>query len=348
MKIAVHGSYFGRNFGDTLLVKIICDWLKSDGHTDLVLPKVSSDLEAFEIGVRKINQDEWDKLDFVIFSGGGYFGEPSGNKISLIYWYIRNYFRHIYWLKKCPNAKIIILGVGFGPISNKVFLKKINSIFKSSEFIYFRDEVSIEYLKKYGIYQQKFKLGVDLAYSLGLEKKDDLKSFDFKIGIHIPIKNLNDKKFFLNALSFIKNSDFRVELICDTPQSSELINNSNSLYYELIKFENVSLVSYISPDELIRQILSYRVIITSKLHVGIVATNLGVPVYSIPKHSKTLRYYTQIGYESNCNPIYDFDYKKHENLISNLINLKPAYIPKDYYKLVEVMKSNLLSVINGL
>lgn len=44
MKIAVHGSYFGRNFGDTLLVKIICDCIRENGYHEIILPFVKSDL----------------------------------------------------------------------------------------------------------------------------------------------------------------------------------------------------------------------------------------------------------------------------------------------------------------
>ena len=50
MKIGVHGSYFGRNFGDTLILRIVVNWVREYNPQAIIfLPFVTSDEEAIEI-----------------------------------------------------------------------------------------------------------------------------------------------------------------------------------------------------------------------------------------------------------------------------------------------------------
>ena len=47
----------------------------------------------------------------------------------------------------------------------------------------------------------------------------------------------------------------------------------------------------------------FDLVITTKLHVGIVSWVLGTPVCSIAAHSKTIRFYRQIRRDQFCVPI---------------------------------------------
>lgn len=74
-----------------------------------------------------------------------------------------------------------------------------------------------------------------------------------------------------------------------TKELASLFEDDLALYYE-----------YKSPWELLSVINSAQVVVTDKLHVGIVSVNLGKNVVSLPLHSKTPRFYKQIGRLDSC------------------------------------------------
>jgi len=345
MKIAVHGSYFGRNFGDTLLIKIVCDWIKELGNHEIILPLVSSKKEANEIGARKADYYDWSDIDVVVFAGGGYFGEPNSSYLRRQLWYYRNWKRHLQWYSKINPQKTIILGVGFGPIKNLFFRKMVFSLFNKSDMIYLRDQESIDYAKKYGYKKQNLFLGVDLAFFLGINCQKHLnnKPEKTKIGLHLPFSNNELSKDYSIILDFLY--DYKdLEVICDSPRKN--LKFTSDIYFNIEKGERkIKIVPYKGCADLINQINNYKAIITSKLHVGIVATNMGIPVYSVPKHSKTIRYYKQINYESNCNPLYRFDIDKHRHIIANFRNLHKAIIPSHCYETLIKMKNEFLKLL---
>ena len=76
-KIGLHGSYYCRNFGDTLILSIVNNWIKEYSQKTIVdLPFVTSEKEALEILNSKLQKTNFHELDGLIFGPGGYFGEP--------------------------------------------------------------------------------------------------------------------------------------------------------------------------------------------------------------------------------------------------------------------------------
>lgn len=347
MKIAVHGSYFMRNFGDTLLIKTACDWIKEMGYDDIILPTVSSDKEAEEIGAKRVSQDEWGEIDLLLYAGGGYFGEPNSDFIGRNRWAYLNYKRHVKLYQALNPKNTIVFGLGFGPISNPYLRKKVINIFKSSRLVYLRDEESMEYAKKYKYTRGNLNRGVDLALSVGLEKKIYQPSKNNVIGLHIPIvdKKLVNKYYLLfqNVINIGS-----VEIFCDAPKQTDLINHEDSFNYRLLKRHNIKINPYQGPEELINNLRRCRLIVTSKLHVGILAASMGIPVYSVPIHTKVERFYKQINYMEQCNPIYQFDIQKHENIISNITKLRAANISPEISNILFSMKENLKSSLNEI
>jgi hypothetical protein len=63
-------------------------------------------------------------------------------------------------------------------------------------------------------------------------------------------------------------------------------------------------VPYRDPDQVLGVIKALDLVITTKLHVGIVACALGTSVLAFPAHQKTRRFYEQIGAADRCLPLH--------------------------------------------
>src|SRR5690606_8591286 len=106
----------------------------------------------------------------LVYGGGGYYGEPS--KSSYI-WYARFITNHM-WpgiLSRLLRRPYIVMGVGFGPLSNWLVRKVGMFVINGAKAVSVRDEESRAYLKRYG-YKKKIHVVPDSALSLGINNSD--------------------------------------------------------------------------------------------------------------------------------------------------------------------------------
>lgn len=323
MIAGLHGSYFARNFGDTLLLNIIYNWIKeADPKAEVILPYVSSHKEAIEI-LNNLETNSYKKYkvpncDKFIFGGGGYFGEPKTNWARLQYWTLRNYFRHISWNNLLLKNKIpfSIIGVGVGPISNSLLRKKIIKLFENADFICVRDTESYNYLKKYGCTNPNLFETTDLALTVRREKTQvNEKKI---LGVHFPIRPEFPQDKIPAIISFLERTskDFKIKLINDQKGQMALEKDSNITRF--LKNSNIEYteIEYNDPSSLIDELNKLDAILTSKLHVGILGYALKKPVLSIPNHTKNFRFYKQIGRSKFCIPANEIN----ENGLSEAFN----------------------------
>ena len=124
--IALHGSYFGDNFGDRLFVELFIDWvneIENITSENIVLPFANSRIrESVDCSQTK-GLKAIIKSSCIIFIGGGYFGEFKPN--SLI-WNMRLLIRHltIAIYAAIVRKPYIFIGIGAGPLSN-IFPRKL-------------------------------------------------------------------------------------------------------------------------------------------------------------------------------------------------------------------------------
>ncbi len=317
MIAGLHGSYFARNFGDTLLLNIIYNWIKeADPNAEVILPYVSSHKEAVEI-LNNIETKSYKKYkvsqcDRFIFGGGGYFGEPKTNWARLQYWTLRNYFRHISWNNQLIKNKIpfAIIGVGVGPISNSFLRKKVIKLFDKAEFICVRDTESFNYLKQYGCTNPNVYETTDLALSVRRKKKlDNEKKV---LGVHFPIRPGFPQDKIPSIISFLKqiSKNYSVKLINDQKGQMSLEKDTNITRFIKNSQIEYTEIEYHDPNKLIDELNELDVILTSKLHVGILGYALKKPVLSIPNHTKNFRFYKQIGRSNFCIPANEVNEQK--------------------------------------
>lgn len=331
-KIYVHGSYFGNNYGDVLLVDLFSKHIKELGYTP-IFPFASDFYKAStstEVGVLNNNDD----VIAGVFCGGGYFGEPSKNKLL---WSLRNNYRHkrAYDLFKKNKIKYGIFGAGFGPITFNPFKSTASDIVRNASKVIFRDNESCLFAKEYAgdidlssaadvvisLDSKMIPVESSLLAEAFLTKQSKTKKF---IAIHITdkYKNKNNFKFIKEALSKLSKelmNDFHFIFISDGKSSTQRKLRQEVDIDDMIgSFPKgcFTKYNYTSHWDLTAVLQKMDVVITSKLHVGIVSTALGVNVISIPYHSKTIRFYDQMNSSDRClmdfsssDDVYDHLYK---------------------------------------
>jgi polysaccharide pyruvyl transferase WcaK-like protein len=306
IEIAIHGSYYARNFGDTLIISIIVDWVKEIYPDSTInLPYCSSDSEAKEImgSNNYIIDPTLKNSKILIFGPGGYFGQPNFSFLRTNHWFYRNYKRHLCWNKKLYNKDIpyFIIGTGVGPLTNIFFRNKVKNLFSKAKLVAVRDINSFNYLKQWNVDMSNIKLTCDVALSVENSKINN-KSTGL-LGLHFPgttLKNYNKSDLFLKFLTIL-NNDFNIIIIEDGP--GQYHTKDEKSIYNKIRNNNeleVDVLEYKNPNVLIENLAKLDYIITSKLHVGILGYALKKQVLSIPLHQKTIRFYKQIDRENFC------------------------------------------------
>lgn len=343
--VYIHGSYYGNNYGDVLLVDLFAKKIKEFGF-EPVFPFANEfykEQTGVEIGLKH-------SVFCGIFCGGGYLGEPSTKKLR---WSFRNYYRHskAYKLMIGNQLRYGVFGVGFGPLTFNPFKAVAIDILKNADKVMVRDKKSADYFLQYSN-RRDTEIAADVVISL---EKSDIPSaakesveekwgriFSNKsiIGIHVTNK-FKDESTFQYIKSAIKelankNPDTHFVFIADgksrlnrklqqTIDAEDIASNLNENQYSFYAYENHWEMTYL--------LSKLSLVITSKLHVGIVSTAMKVSVVSLPYHSKTIRYYKQVNAEERCleNPKSSEEVYNH---IDKFIGSEAIKVPD------EVMKSS--------
>jgi polysaccharide pyruvyl transferase WcaK-like protein len=299
--VAVHGSYFVNNFGDTLLVKMLCDKISGlVGRDNVFLAVAAHEEEQNSIGYPVLPISKRAKVSHLVYSGGGYFGEPNENILGKIKWSIRNYKRHLKWVSDFSAARIGIFGVGLGPISIGIYRNAVKQLFARSNVILVRDVESLEFVKKYKFSISNVYQCVDLALSL---RRSALSGRE---GLAIHVGDLNEREIRIILLSIQQMKSLselnNIDVLFDNPgMYKEKILAKYRKAAESADFKGrLNFLPYSGCEAMIDRLNSYGLVLTSKLHVGIVTIALGGRCISIPAHQKTSRLYKQLRIDKFC------------------------------------------------
>jgi polysaccharide pyruvyl transferase WcaK-like protein len=330
--LAIHGGYFDNNFGDLLLIKIFENWAKSVSDLPVVYPHVPEKEQGrygklFPNSYYGIKQNKaWKAL---IYAGGGHFGEPDRSSQKGYKGYrvanIRFFMRHVLPAELCIRNRIpyAIAGVGAGPLSNLFVRQEVRRMFSHAEIVSVRDVESEKFVREtLGI--DRVKMIPDVALTLS---KDDIPAQAMEtatqvlgdyinqplLGIHHARYILADtapaeilRASILPALAatpdvvpvvFADDGNSKFSEPCD--RLAEMIRNATGKPCLAIPFkglwETIALISKLSA------------VVTTKLHVGIVAYSMNVYPESFAVHPKVLRFYRQVGRESQSILLRDID-----------------------------------------
>lgn len=238
--------------------------------------------------------------DLTVFAGGGYFCPPAKGQFK---WHIRNYFkRHRRALKAAAKStNVIFLGVGFGPLGNGMMARAVRAIpTQNVSLALLRDTESLEYFKDY-CQASLANTCDDLAFShlsAEAQQREHISSDDNLIGVHMgdAVADPECRNLFIKTLKELKKRNdwrYRIFIDCDNEKaraSIPIIKDIVGSEYETVVFKD-------NLDTFLDSIKECGLVMTTKLHVGICASAMGVPVLSTPSHIKTARFYRKIDLE---------------------------------------------------
>ena len=299
MRISVHGSYFGYNFGDTLLCKLFVDWVRAAaGSHEVVLPLanaknlalIGADLRGLRAALRS---------ERAIFGGGGYFSESSSRGRL---WSLRVFSRHLLLghLFKARRTPLAIMGVGVGPIADPRVRRAVLALFDYARVAIVRDEESAVYLRDWGL-RREITIANDAVLAAELRSPIDIDATPShdrhkRLLVHTSGNpSAAELAAVRAACSWAVGKDVALILATDGVARrgtivwpSTIAAEFPSLEMEVHRYDG-------EPAHLIERLSATDGIVTTKLHVGIVGTKLGIPVIAAPAHSKTIRFYRQVG-----------------------------------------------------
>ena len=299
-KVAVHGSYHADNFGDTLLVRLICDMLAEHvGRENVALAMPGQPDEQAAIGYPVLAPEERGEVDLLVYGGGGYFSQHAGNLLRTVRATRRRNRRHLDWLPQFAGSRKAMIGVGVGPIS--FHRAPVRKLFTACETVLVRDAESMAFCKDYGFRTRDLRQCVDLALSLPV-----VPGPRSGVAIHLPGMSPEVVETALSVLAAhpLGKSE-RIEAIFDAPPTEGLETWTADLQRiaQAKLGRKLPIFPYPGVDVLREKLGGYELVITCKLHVGIVTIAQGGKVVSVAQQSKTPRLYRQLGLEEFCVPL---------------------------------------------
>lgn len=324
-KIILAGATQGTNFGDSLFALMFEKRIKKCGCIPLF-----NKLSAYSVEVLCLDQAKLsDKVgkNILVYFSGGFFGESHSEsfKSSIVRFF--NYYA-IGLLKVLLKEDILVIGVGVGPLNNKLNRWATKVIMNHAKIITVRDSESLDYLLKYGV-TKNIIVTSDSAqavfssrFNFNIQKRNRNESDNKKrILVHLSgnakYQDIYIERIVAALLSVCSGfTSFEYVLIADAIIRSEIIEDIANMFPK----DKIVIGEYNEPLELISILDSVDSIITPKLHVGILGSVLGKAVLSFPIHpEKTKRYYNQIGYSNHCYSLFDTSEKEMELIMQKYL-----------------------------
>ncbi|GEL67568.1 polysaccharide pyruvyl transferase family protein [Marinilactibacillus psychrotolerans] len=354
---SLHGAYFPNNYGDVLILAIQAKWIKELTGEEVSLPFATNVYRKTIEPINLAGKDSIIKSNYLIYGAGGYLGEPPLGRFKWSINFIRNHFKPA-WIASRNNVPYSIIGTGAGPANVWIARQALKFITKRAEMIAVRDEESKIYLSQFLKNNNKINITADVALSL---TKDDLNKeivckvkeqyLDFegmKIGVHIGADR-HAEDTGQNVQSVI---DEIIQFFKDKPELTPvlIIDNNNKVQNEAVEYikneinRKCSIFKHEDIWETSALLSELDTVVTNKLHIGIVNYAMGNVPISFPYHSKTKRFYKQIGLENLCTPISEVEEQITYNSLSSVYkNIKEGNKKKYQQKRSEMMRLSLLN-----
>lgn len=351
-QIALHGAAYGQNFGDVLILKLLADYLRSEAEAEIFFPfgrRAFSDASGEKVGglFRLV------RAHAAVMGPGGYFGERRTETES---WNrrFRHYHGGFYKLIKIIKKPIFIHGVGVGPLSDQSSRELAVRIFEYARHISVRDIESRNWLLEWGISSEKVSVFPDVALTLMSQRKTYQSFANYhheqsddtpQVGLHLPLpKQLpaSAHQSLILEISGLLKSQPNLQLLMLTDDPKQQINKD---IITLVKAHGqATIADYISPGKLIADISSCDAVVTTKLHVAICASALGVAPLGLYWHPKVSRFFSMIGRARFCNDILNAD----GNWLAGCFDSDCIYSDQEFIKKVRVLSVEALEGLGRL
>ena len=321
MRVLLHGAINMSNYGDYLFAELFYNHLLDKGITPEFYSHPKYGISDYFSKYLKYLPDRQNykeimrSCDCLVYISGGYFTEPRSGGLFAEYKRIERYFSPAKYFIRA-NKPIYILGVGAGPFENRPYSRMAKSIIEYASTVTMRDEESTQYCREFSISKDiittsdtALVIGDYLRINKGAVQRfvvdSGKKMFVLHIDSNSEVKTRISSIVRPAVIRFIKsNPDYQLYLVADGRKRASLYGEYSNMFNEV----NPVVLIYDDPWELTRQIERADLIVTTKLHVGIVGSALGSSVVSFPfVPQKTKRFYKQIGESDRCVSLTDIN-----------------------------------------
>ncbi|MFC1677018.1 polysaccharide pyruvyl transferase family protein, partial [Planctomycetota bacterium] len=221
----------------------------------------------------------------------------------------------ILFFRKIPYC---IIGTGLGPVTTPFGRWGVSSTLKSAKCISLRDPESVEYAKEISI-DLNIKTYVDMVLSDLVSINENYCERFGKVAVHFGpmIERHINIDTLIKLIKKIRLLNIYVGLVSDCkPPEGDGISVFDKLARAL--GEEVEYIPYKGVDDFSRTLDRFDVILTSKLHGGILGYTKGLFPISIAEHVKTKRFYKQIGLEKYCFELSEEGFEKAINSLDEI------------------------------
>ena len=300
------------NFGDELLTQIYGDWV-SECDPAISVTHLAVGGHGF---LRREMRGLIEVASCLIYTGGGYFAEGQivGHSVRRHAAALRN--RRVFWsvYKRARRFGVpcAVFGLEVGPLSNPPYRSAVREILGTAKKVIVRNAESGDYVRS--LCGDSVAVGVQLdaalATPVGLQgdsSQADRNRSDFRVGIHVhSIDGDTPGDDCVALVEHIKSqlpSGRRVVPYYFHDQRKHGEHPSRSVRAEQdfsTVFPGLTSVPYVNPAGTMAAVRTMDLVITSKLHLGIVARSFGVPVLALGSLPKIRRFYESIEEGDAC------------------------------------------------
>ena len=346
-KILLVGATFGSNFGDFLFAKMFQDFIREKLGIENVFwyKSVCARSDYFPKYLNYDRNYRLKDIDALVYISGGYF---MGNDTKPIHYVIR--FLSYFWIGiRCIIRRIpyCIIGVEAARSNSRIIDWIQHIILRNAKVVVVRNKLSFDYV--IGAVSDKVPVYCtsDSVFSMQ-------KHFYDEYPIEEEISKGNKPMLFLHVNPYHNNNQKIID--CIVPVINQFIKNHPEFSIVLgtdqygpdmisamenvrgyIQSNNVILNTYGNPVSLCGVLDECSVIVTTKLHVGIVGAHFGKSVISFSGHtSKIKRLYEQLGLDDRTTPLNTLTIESGVSMLETYYN-KPITVDK---KIIDSAKDN--------
>jgi polysaccharide pyruvyl transferase WcaK-like protein len=315
-RVVLHGAYHTDNYGDMLLMLLYRRWIEEAGEgvevrMPFLPPATAHQLDA-PPGRGAI---ELRGVDTFVYGGGGYFGEPP---TGVARWGLRLTVRHLLpgLAVALGGGDLVLSGVGAGPVTFGPARGALAHILSRARLVSVRDEASRAFLVGLGARAGDVHVTADAALVL---RPASLPAAAVRfaagwlatvppaprLGVHVggaSAAGPGYRALLDDVLAFARERpDLRLVPLSDQTGARGQVEAIEELAGRLPG--RCDPYRYDEPWRLTALLGRLDMVVTTKLHVGIVAAALGTPVLSYPRHPKVGRFYEQVGAPEASTPL---------------------------------------------
>jgi len=291
--VLLFGFYFWSNFGDDLMAWLLSKYISELGYQVILLASrkvtwlndISSVIVVDEF--QKTIEYEW---DFAVYGGGGLLVEEAHDKFVL------SYFKEIADEIKKRKSRFVISSIGGGDLSSWNKLDPIiQYLLNSAQLITVRNKSDL-WISGF-LNNTKVEFYPDILWNVGrfmnFQCVDKFKSKKTSV-VSVEKITLSPRwekifSIFIKCIFKIAKTNIIVlERWTDCHRPAEMVFSKEA---------NVTRADFSDLILSINYIINSKFVISSKLHIGLVAMALGIPFISFQGLSKTAVMMREVGFD---------------------------------------------------